>query len=336
MGAALVGVDRVGVGVDGVGVGAGPLHRDLDGDLRVGVLGLEGDDVGVDHLGALGRVDELDEVLQAALVEVGDRAGAAGGLALLGLLGLELDVDLLVLLGLVGALVGQRDAQALVEEGHLLEPLAQRLEVVLGRVEDLAVGPEGDRGAGLVGLLALLERGLGHAAGVGLAPDVALAADLDLHADRQGVDHGGAHAVQAAGDGVAAAAELAAGVQHGEHQLDGGLVLGGVHVHGDAAGVVDDAHAAVGEEGDLDGVAVAGHRLVHGVVDDLLDHVVQAALTGGADVHAGALADRLEALEDGDVRGVVVLGRTGRLLARGGRRRGRRRLGGRCCAVRSR
>src|SRR5690606_32677137 len=179
----------------------------------------------------------------------------------------------------------------------------------------------------------------GDAAGVGLPPDVALAADLDLHADGEGVDHGGADAVQTAGDGVAAAAELAAGVQHGEHQLDGGLVLGGVHVHGDAAGVVDDAHAAVGEEGDLDGVAVAGHRLVHGVVDDLLDHVVQAALTGGADVHAGALADRLEALEDGDVRGLVVLGRAGRLLPRGGRRRGRggrRRLGGRCCAVRSR
>ena len=143
--------------------------------------------------------------------------------------------------------------------------------------------------------------------------------------------------MQAAGDGVAAAAELAAGVQHGEHQLDGGLVLGGVHVHGDAAGVVDAAHPAVRQERDLDRVAVAGHRLVHGVVDDLLDHVVQAALTGGADVHAGALADRLEALEDGDVRGLVMLRGVRRALSGGGRGRGgRRRLGGRCCAVRSR
>src|SRR5699024_6103767 len=146
-----------------------------------------------------------------------------------------------------------------------------------------------------------------HAARVGLAPDVAVAPDLDLHPAGQGVDHGGAHAVQTAGDRVAAAAELAAGVQHGEHELHGGLALGGVHRHGDAAGVVDAAHAAVGQERDLDGVAVAGHRLVDRVVHDLLDHVVQAALTGGADVHARALADRLEALEDGDVRGVVVL-----------------------------
>ena len=47
-------------------------------------------------------------------------------------------------------------------------------------------------------------------------------------------------------------------------------------------------------------VAVAGQRLVDGVVDDLVDEVVQAALTGGADVHAGALADGVETLEDGD------------------------------------
>ena len=45
-------------------------------------------------------------------------------------------------------------------------------------------------------------------------------------------------------------------------------------------------------------VAVAGHGLVDGVVDDLPDEVVEAARAGGADVHAGALADGLEALED--------------------------------------
>ena len=54
-----------------------------------------------------------------------------------------------------------------------------------------------------------------------------------------------------------------------------------------------------------DPVAVAGQRLVDGVVDDLPDQVVQAALAGGADVHARTLADRLEALEDLDRAGVV-------------------------------
>src|SRR5207253_473854 len=61
--------------------------------------------------------------------------------------------------------------------------------------------------------------------------------------------------------------------------------------------------------GDLDAVAVAGQRLVDRVVDDLPDQVMQAALRGGADVHTGALADRLQSFQDRDgLAGVFVLG----------------------------
>ena len=55
-------------------------------------------------------------------------------------------------------------------------------------------------------------------------------------------------------------------------------------------------------------VAVAGERLVDGVVDDLVDEVVQTARAGRADVHAGALANRFESLEHLDlVRAVRVV-----------------------------
>ena len=111
--------------------------------------------------------------------------------------------------------------QALVEEGHLLEPGADRLEVVGRGLEDAAVGPEGDRRAGAVGLLHLLQRG-GRLAVVERDPeDVAQLVDLDVEPGRQGVDDRGADAVQATGHLVAAAAELAAGVQLGEDELDG-------------------------------------------------------------------------------------------------------------------
>jgi two-component system cell cycle sensor histidine kinase/response regulator CckA len=72
----------------------------------------------------------------------------------------------------------------------------------------------------------------------------------------------------------------------------------------DAAAVVDDRDRVVGvERGDDDVVAVAGQRLVDGVVDDLEHHVVQAgAVVGVADVHAGPLAHRLQALEDLDTQ----------------------------------
>ena len=140
-----------------------------------------------------------------------------------------------------------------------------------------------------------------------LRPREAVAPDLDVELLRQRVDDRDADAVQAAGDLVAAAvAELAAGVQHGQHDLDGRLALLLHRRDGDAAAVVDDRDRVVRVDRDVDAVAVAGERLVDGVVDDLVDQVVQPAHAGRADVHARALAHGLETLEDGDVLGVVA------------------------------
>ena len=53
--------------------------------------------------------------------------------------------------------------------------------------------------------------------------------------------------------------------------------------------------------------AVAGLGLVDRVVDELEDHVVETRqVVGVADVHAGTLANSLQALEDLDVFGGVV------------------------------
>jgi hypothetical protein len=61
-----------------------------------------------------------------------------------------------------------------------------------------------------------------------------------------------------------------------------------------------DRHAAIGVIVTLTG-GMTGQRLVDAVVHDLVDHVVQArAVIGVADVHAGALAHRLQALENLD------------------------------------
>ena len=87
--------------------------------------------------------------------------------------------------------------------------------------------------------LALDQLGLRDAARVLLRERVAVAADLHEQALGQRVDDRDADAVQAAGDLVAAAvAELAAGVQHGEHDLDRGPALLLHHVDGDPAAVV--------------------------------------------------------------------------------------------------
>ena len=145
-----------------------------------------------------------------------------------------------------------------------------------------------------------------RAARVLLGPHVAVAADLDGELLRERVDDRHADAVQPAGDLVAATlAELAAGVQDGEHDFDSGLALLLHHRHRDPAPVVDDRHGVVGVDRHLDLRGEAREGLVDGVVDHLVDEVVQPERAGRADVHAGALANGFEALEDGDVLGVV-------------------------------
>ncbi len=72
-----------------------------------------------------------------------------------------------------------------------------------------------------------------------------------------------------------------------------------------------------------------GEGFVDRVVDDLVDEVVQAARAGGADVHAGPLADRLEAFEDLDVLCVIGAISSRDLAVRRGPGRGAR--AGRSC-----
>ena len=147
----------------------------------------------------------------------------------------------------------------------------------------------------------------GVAALVGLHVDLLAAPDLEVEPLGQRVDHRHADAVQTARDLVAVVVELAAGVQHRQHDL-GGRPAALVHVHRDAAAVVDDGHRAVEVDRDVDLGAVAGQRLVDRVVDDLVDEVVQAGGSGRPDVHRRALADGLEAFEHLDLVGAVVLG----------------------------
>jgi hypothetical protein len=137
----------------------------------------------------------------------------------------------------------------------------------------------------------------------------AVTPDAHLHRLRQRVDHRRAHAVQAAGDLVGILVEFAAGMQAGQHHLGGRDAFLDVQVRRDAAPVVAHGDAAVAVQRQGDAVGETGLRLVHGVVDDLEGHVMQArAVVGVADIHAGAFAHRFQPFEDGDGGGIVGVG----------------------------
>ena len=313
--AALMGVDGVGEGVHRLLVTRVPLHGDLD--LVVRTLGVEAHDGRVD--GGLSLVQVVDVVHQAVRVVVDDlfltllrrlRSLAGGCLGLLDIAVVEggtvdgrggvarFGQRLQLELGVADPLILEGDGQALVEERHLLQAARDRVVVEGNGLEDLGVRPEPDRRAGAAGVTAfdqLLRDGVVEV----LDPVLAVALDVGLDAGRQGVDHGDTHAVQAAGDRVGIRVELAAGVQLGHDDLDGRRT-GGVHLHGNAAAVVEHLHAAVGQQGDFNLGGVTRHRLIDRVVHDLPHQVVQTTGAGRTDVHARTLPDSFEALEDRD------------------------------------
>ncbi len=112
--------------------------------------------------------------------------------------------------------------------------------------------------------------------------------------------------MQAARDLVRTAAELAAGVQLGQHHLGRRQADAGHLVHRDTAAIVRAGHPAIRMDGHDDVIAAPLKSLVDAVVDHLLHQVVKPPSTGRADVHARPAANRLEPLENCDVFGVVT------------------------------
>ncbi len=269
-------------------------------------------------------VGEGDEDLAEAVVvlhgDLGDgvplRAGEIDDLAVDGVLVLVEEAHVLPDAALIAHLLAalaslapvlDGDRKAAVEEGLLAHARVQDLIVVDRVVEHLGVGLEAHGGAAPVGLADHVDRLEDVAAAEAHLVDLSVLVDLDLQPLGQGVDHRGTDAVQTAGDLVAPAAELAAGVQDRKDDLKRALAGLLLDIHRDAAPVVGHADDVPRLDDDVDLRAVAGQGLVDGVIHDLIYEVVQARGRGGADVHARPLAHGLQALEDLDLRSVVFL-----------------------------
>ena len=129
--------------------------------------------------------------------------------------------------------------EAGVEERELAQALRERVEAELGGLEDLRVRLERDLGAAALGGAGDREVVQRLAALVALLVDLLVAPDLEVEPFGQRVHDRDADAVQTAGNLVAVVVELAAGVQHRQHDF-GGRLAALVHVDRDAAAVVDD------------------------------------------------------------------------------------------------
>ena len=136
------------------------------------------------------------------------------------------------------------------------------------------------------------------ATGEGHGINFALFVDLNLQPLRQGIDHRGAHAMETAGNLIASAAELAAGVEHGEDHFQGALSGLLLNIHRDAAAVIGDGNHVPFFDADLNVGAEASQGLVDGVIHNFINQVVQAGGRGGADIHARPLAHRFQTFQN--------------------------------------
>ena len=136
---------------------------------------------------------------------------------------------------------------------------------------------------------------------------MAVLTDFDFEPVGQRVDDGGTDAVQAAGDLVAATAEFTAGVEDGQNDRDRRNAQFLVDADRDTTSVVADFDDVPGQDVHFNVRAEAGQCFVDGVVDDLIDQMVQAARTGGTDVHAGTFPDGLEAFQNLDLIGAILI-----------------------------
>ncbi len=214
-------------------------------------------------------------------------------------------------LGFGAPRVGQHDAHARIQERQLAQPVLEGGEVELGLGEDFGRGQEGHLRAMLAGGCVAhdLEVILRFAAAEAQEMLLAVAPDVQVEMLGQRVYDRRADPVQATRDLVGVLVELPAGMELGEDHVGGRDALFLVDVDRHAAAIVAHRDRAVAMQDDFESVAVARQRLVDRIVDDLVDHVVQAgAVVGVADIHARTLAHRVQPAQHLDRIGAVVLG----------------------------
>ncbi len=148
----------------------------------------------------------------------------------------------------------------------------------------------------------------GLAAGVFLLIELLAARHLDDAVFGERVHHRDADAMEAARGFIDLRVEFAAGMERGHDHFEGRLVLElGVRIDGNAAAIVGDGQVAVGIIVHVDPGGMARHRLVHGVVHDFGEEMMQRLFIGAADIHAGPAADGLQPLQHLDVGGGILL-----------------------------
>ena len=79
-----------------------------------------------------------------------------------------------------------------------------------------------------------------------------------------------------------------------------------MEVDGNAAAVVPDRDGIIFLQGDGNFIAESPQMLIHGVVHNLIDQMVDAGNPDAADIHTRTAPDGLQSLQDGDTARIIL------------------------------
>ena len=171
---------------------------------------------------------------------------------------------------LVNALVFNRNNQPPVQEGEFAQAVGERAEIVLVGLENGEIRQKTDFRSRAFGDADFAERLKRRAAFVGLRIDFAAALDFHIKALREGIYDRHADTVQAAGHFVAVVIEFAARMQHGQGDFRRRSLFCRVHVHRNAAPIINHGNTIVHMNRDRNFGAKSRHRLIYRVIHDFI------------------------------------------------------------------
>ena len=183
----------------------------------------------------------------------------------------------------------------------LVHPAFYFLRPEPGLFENGVVRQKIDLRPGLLGLADLGQKPVlqfhhRYASFIPVVMDIPVPAYLHIHIGRQRVDHRRSHSVETAAGLVDRIIKFSSRMEGGiNHSLRGHSF--GVQVHRHATSIVGYGSRSVRLQGHMDLAAGSCQVLIHGIVHDLIDQMVQALGGHAADIHARPLAHRLQSFQ---------------------------------------
>jgi hypothetical protein len=115
--------------------------------------------------------------------------------------------------------------------------------------------------------------------------DIAVALDFHFKPFGKSVNAADPHSVQTAGNLIGVFIKFSSGVQGGQNHLDRGFFFGFMHVHRDAAAVIDDRNRFVMINDRFNGRAISAQSFVDSVVHRFINQMVQPPAERVSDIH---------------------------------------------------